>query len=281
MCPHVSRYCRRPFEVSAVNDDRNILVLRKDIHHLFDARRFTFVPKRFGPSPRPPEIVTHVLLPSGSPELVGLYHNRAPQPICGISVEFLFARFAWSLFTDEHIPFFGSDLDYAVRLLDKAKGEAETQSLAGPDVKNRAQLFASTPSQSRSVSPKKRSHSAYGDEAEDVTDNEYDDDDDDDDGGDEPPRGRPRKRRWQTFGADGAQVPSLSHSFASITLPSRAGSPGGGRLAASHAGSAYSRRDAWAPEVSKAHLQQTAGQLSLVGRLNFGLHRGNGTGRPR
>jgi hypothetical protein len=122
---------------------------------------------------------------------VGLYHNRAPQPICGISVEFLFARFAWSLFTDEHIPFFGSDLDYVVRLLDKAKGEAETQSLGGPDVNNRAQLFASVPSQSRSVSLKKRSYSAYGDEAEDVTDYEYDDDD----GGDEPPRGRPRKRR--------------------------------------------------------------------------------------
>jgi len=97
------------------------------VHHVFDARRFIFVPKQFDTSTsESTELVTHVLLPSGSPELAGLYHNRSPQPIRGVSVEYLFARFAWSLFTDEQIPFFGLDREYTVRFWNEAKGEAET-----------------------------------------------------------------------------------------------------------------------------------------------------------
>ncbi|KAK0701231.1 hypothetical protein B0H67DRAFT_524230 [Lasiosphaeris hirsuta] len=234
----MDRYCRRPLEISAINDDKNMLILRKDLHHLFDARRFTFVPKRFGTDvSQSAKLVTHVLLPSGSPELIGLYHNRSPQPIRGISVACLFARFAWSLFTDEHIPFFGSSLTYAVRLWDEAKGETETQSLRGLDVGSRAQIFESTRSQSRSVSPTKRSVSTHGCR-QDIGRDVYSPDDGDiiDDGGiiedghdcdswDEPPRGRPRKRSWDTSGRDG-QVPSLSRSYASMTQSSLASLPG-------------------------------------------------------
>lgn len=112
------------------------------------------MPKRFDISGSA-ELVTYVLLPSGSPELVGLYHNRSPQPIRGISTEFLFARFAWSLFTDEHVPFFQSSLEYAVRLWDNTKGEAETQTVRGVDVRAITRVFE--PTASRSGSPKKRS----------------------------------------------------------------------------------------------------------------------------
>jgi hypothetical protein len=228
------RYCRLPLEVSAINDDKNILILRKDLHHLFDARRFTFVPKRFGTytSGSAPELVTHVLLPSGSPELVGLYHNRSPQPIHGISIECLFARFAWSLFTDEHIPFFDSDLEYTVRLWDKAKGEAETQALRGLDVGSIAQVFESARSQSRSVSPKKRSLSTYGGAQHDGDDDYSSDDEDIIDnedscyGWDELPRGRPRKRSREIWELDDGQVPSLSGSFASATQSSLGTRPG-------------------------------------------------------
>ncbi|POR32602.1 Uncharacterized protein TPAR_07172 [Tolypocladium paradoxum] len=229
----MDRYCRRPLEVSAISDDKNILILRKDLHHLFDARRFTFVPKRFGACTSEfAELVTHVLLPSGSPELVGLYHNRSPQPIRGISVECLFARFAWSLFADEHIPFFQSDLEYAVRLWDKAKGEAETQTLRGLDIRSSAQVFEATRSQSRSVSPKKRSLSTQGGGRINGGDGYWSDDRDstryehDCDSWDEPPRGRLRKRSWETLGRDDRQVPSLSCSFASTTQSSFASWPG-------------------------------------------------------
>lgn len=180
------------------------------------------MPRRFGTcASESAELVTHVLLPSGSPEFVGLYHNRSPQLIRGISVECLFARFAWSLFTDEHIPFFQSDLEYTVRLWDKAKGEAETQTLRGLDVRSSAQVFESTRPQSRSVSPKKRSLPTQSGGV-DGGDGDWSDDGDstgdehDGDSWDEPPRGRSRKRHCEALGRDG-EVPSLSTSFASTT----------------------------------------------------------------
>ncbi|KAH6628869.1 hypothetical protein F5144DRAFT_494826 [Chaetomium tenue] len=228
----MDRYCRRPLEVAAINDDKNILALRKDLHHLFEARRFTFMPKRFGAcTSEPAELITHVLLPSGSPELVGLYHNRSPQPIRGISGECLFARFAWSLFTDEHIPFFLSDLQYVVCLWDKAKGEAEIRTMRGLDVRSSAQVFESTRSMSRSVSPKKRSPRTEGDALADSGDG-YSSDDGDNTSGkqglvvlDEPPRGRSPKRSWERLGRDEGQVPSLAFSFAFAAQSSLAGGP--------------------------------------------------------
>jgi hypothetical protein len=220
------RYCRQPLEVSAINDDKNILILRKDLHHLFDMRRFAFVPKQFGTS-EPVELVMHVLLPLGSPDIVGLYHNRCTQPIRGVSVECLFAHFAWALFTDEHMPFLGSDLKYAVRLWDKDEGKAETRTLGGLEVRSIAHVFEPIRSQSRSVSPKKRSHSTQGGHRDK---NSYDDNDDDGDSVDEildePSRGRPRKRSWEALGHDDEQVPSLSCSFASGTDSSLASSTG-------------------------------------------------------
>lgn len=162
-----------------------------------------------------------MLLPSGSPELIGLYHNRLTQPICGISVEFLLARFAWSIFTDEHMPFFHSDLECTVQLWNNIKGEAEIRNLKGLDVRSIARLFESTRSQSRSVSPKKRSRSTHGDKADGGGDNYWSDDEDNpsdhDRERDYPPRGRPRKRGW-----DDDEVPSLSSSFTSATQSSLA-----------------------------------------------------------
>ncbi|KAK3367396.1 hypothetical protein B0T24DRAFT_635758 [Lasiosphaeria ovina] len=266
----MDRYCRRPLEVSAINDDKNILVLRKDLHHLFDARRFTFVPKRFGAcASEHAQVVTHVLLPSGSPEFVGLYHNRSPQLICGISVECLFARFAWSIFTDEHIPFFQSDLEYTVRLWDKAKGEAEIQTLRGLDVRSSAQVFEATRSHSRSVSPKKRSLPAQGGGGVEDGDGDWPDDGDgtnvkhDHDGWDEPPRGRSRKRRWEAVGRDG-EVPGLS-PFASTTQSSLASGRGrqisqpqtpkeGNNTAASQASASDTSRSQKAPK--RIHVEE-------------------------
>ncbi|KAK3935961.1 hypothetical protein QBC46DRAFT_346059 [Diplogelasinospora grovesii] len=92
-----------------------------DDFHIFDARRFTFVPKRFGAcTSESAELVTHVLLPSGSPELVGLYHNRSPQPLRGISVECLFARFAYG----RAYPLFPVGSRICRTPVDKAKGSA-------------------------------------------------------------------------------------------------------------------------------------------------------------
>ncbi|KAK3682857.1 hypothetical protein B0T22DRAFT_472135 [Podospora appendiculata] len=229
----MDKHCQRPPEVSAISDDKKILILRNDLRHLFDARRFTFVPKQFGTfTSESAELVTHVLLPSGSPELVDLYHNRSPQPIRGISVECLFARFAWSLFTDDHIPFSRSVLEYALHLWDEAKGETETQALRELDVRSRAQVFGSSRSLSQSASPKKRSLSTQGGGQDNEGDGYWSGDGDitgddhDVDSWDNVPRGRPRKRSWETFGFGDGQVPSLSCSFASATQSSLASRPG-------------------------------------------------------
>lgn len=208
----MDKYCRMPLRVSCIDDDNNMLVLRKDLHHLFDNRRFTLVPKRFSTdSSRPVELVVHVLLPAGSPQLQGLYHNRTPQPIRGLSVECLFARFAWSLFADEHIRFFGSGLDYAVRLWDDSKGESRTQTMTGMDIRLVAKLFASTSrSHSRSISPKKRSLST---QARDDVYGDWSNGEPNYRDVDELPRGRRRKRSLDSLTVDAGQVPSLSSSF--------------------------------------------------------------------
>lgn len=92
------RYCSERTVSQPINDNRNLLCLRKDIQFLCDTRRLVFVPKLFGPvedGTTTPQVALHVLLPCGSDELVELYHNRSPQPLRDIAVEFPFARFAW------------------------------------------------------------------------------------------------------------------------------------------------------------------------------------------
>jgi len=81
-----------------------MILLRRDLHFLFDDRRFTFVAKRS--NDQDIQLVTHILLSvsRGGYELAELYHNRMLQALIGISVELLFARFAFSIFTDELYP---------------------------------------------------------------------------------------------------------------------------------------------------------------------------------
>lgn len=229
---HMSRYC--PPSSSAINDEKNILLLRKDIHHLFDTKRFVFVPKRPAAPNRttlpttvlpaeahantPPtpdldaqtKLAAYVLLPEMSPELVGLYHNRLPQPLCGLGVEFLFARFAWTIFSDTHMPFFGSDFKVDVRLFDKTTGAFETRHMRGVDTKAYTQLFDRP--QSKSASPRKRSLSTYSGSYQDEDDFWYETW--------EPPRGRTLKRSWDTCSSPSRDAPELGLSKCSVALAS-------------------------------------------------------------
>lgn len=69
------------------DDPRNVVLLRSDIHTLFDARRFILVSKNG-------VWVSHA--PSGSPDdkLATLYYNVELQPLKKVAVEFLLARFS-------------------------------------------------------------------------------------------------------------------------------------------------------------------------------------------
>jgi hypothetical protein len=72
-----------------LRDLGNAVLLRSDIHTAFDNRKFVFFPKDRE------SLVLHMLEPTR--DIGVLYHNtRLSMPFC--SLEFLFARFAWSIF---------------------------------------------------------------------------------------------------------------------------------------------------------------------------------------
>ena len=75
-----------------IDDSCNAILLRSDIHTIFDQKRLVLVPKISA-------FVVHILAPGSTSELVDLYHNVQLQPLAGVAVEYLFARFAWAVFT--------------------------------------------------------------------------------------------------------------------------------------------------------------------------------------
>lgn len=81
-----------------INDINNVFLLRHNLIFAFDQRKFAIVPKNTDIIGQDlPKWVVHVHLLVNSQELSILYHNVQLQPIT-VSSEFLFARFAWSLF---------------------------------------------------------------------------------------------------------------------------------------------------------------------------------------
>lgn len=99
---------RRLHPTKLVNDVRNGLALRSDLNQpAFDAGKFAIVPKvrcdlpSFAPSSatdfgQEDKLVAHFL--EFTHELGVLYHNRELHPIPQVAREFLYARFAWSIF---------------------------------------------------------------------------------------------------------------------------------------------------------------------------------------
>ncbi|KAH6617065.1 hypothetical protein F5144DRAFT_381999 [Chaetomium tenue] len=162
---NMARYCRSPTDPHPINDERNLITLRRDLHHLLDTRRFTLAAKPVPASPQPSspttpppgaQLALHVTLPSPSGQLEDLYHNRALQPVRGIAVEFLFARFAWTLFADETMPFLNGAVRHNVLLFDPAEGCLGEESLRAAEVHERAANVFEMCFSSRSVRPRKR-----------------------------------------------------------------------------------------------------------------------------
>jgi hypothetical protein len=160
------------------------------------------------------QLVTHVLLPQNSTEMVHLYQNRMPHPVTGISVELLFARFAWSIFTDNILTFFRGVHEYSVLLFDTQTGGQQTRELYAPQINKLPSLFGSSV-RSRSVSPRKRNNNEisgedYGDAVDQFASGQWMEEE-------EQPRGRRRKRDWSP---PVASTPSLSLSMLSADSPS-------------------------------------------------------------
>lgn len=175
----------------AVNDLQNLILLRRDLHHLLDTRRLFFNAKAASPFDTTSIacLAVQVTGTQSSADLVALYHNRALQPsMRGVAVEFLFARLAWTLFTDTHMPFFtGYEPAYTTLLLDSDdKIYRVHENMSGEDVRGRASVFPAF--KTRSMSPKKRSRGPE----EDDGDTEEDEEDEED----VPRRGRTMMRTY-------------------------------------------------------------------------------------
>ena len=94
---NLSRYNIKPSlpPSRVLSDTANAVLLRQDIHMLFDANMFVFLPKVGTDAARNSSIVTHLLVPSK--ELGILYHNAKIKPILNVHPAFLLARFAWAI----------------------------------------------------------------------------------------------------------------------------------------------------------------------------------------
>jgi hypothetical protein len=143
-----------------VDNPRNAILLRSDIHTSFDYKRFAFVPK-----PKLAECstgsvayVTHIFCSPEPHELTALYHNVAVQPLTGVAPEYLFARFAWTIFQfvstflqagiPRRLVLHNSSTD-SIDLNDTAKSSVKT--LTGEECR-----MLPLRGKSRSASPKKR-----------------------------------------------------------------------------------------------------------------------------
>jgi HNH endonuclease len=122
----------------------NMIKLRSDIHTIFDAKRFTIVPKK-------KLLMVHTFSEKAISEVFRLYHNVPIQQF-EAGVEFLFARFAYTVF--EHLrTCLESGEPKKLRL--RVGMGMEERDCVGRECAKFAKETASR-STSRSASPKKR-----------------------------------------------------------------------------------------------------------------------------
>jgi hypothetical protein len=197
-----------------IDDMSNLITLRRDIHFLFDSRRFTFVPKQ---NAKTCCLVLHVLSLDTdfiNSELVPTYHNRSPAPLTGISIQHLFARFAWSLFSEPIMPFFKGMVEYRVLLFDPETAETKEAKLRATDIRSNLTIF-DAPSRSRSVSPRKRQRDSS---AQDKYSEALEEDDAEEEEEDWQPRGRRRKRRCDHYIGDDTGLGEFRSSSAARSV---------------------------------------------------------------
>ena len=72
----------------------NLIRLRADVHHLWDQRDFSIVPRLS----RDEQLTWAACVMTQDPELLELYHNVEVQSLAGLPSEFLLTRFAWDIF---------------------------------------------------------------------------------------------------------------------------------------------------------------------------------------
>jgi hypothetical protein len=134
-----------------IGDVSNMILLRKDLHFIFDARRLVFVPKAAASSDAACW-VAHAMV--WSKDLLARYHNHQLHNISSIPQQYLLARFAWTLFPETE----GFLVSGVERLLLVASRSKEAF-IASPD-ECKGFLPHPNKNKSRSQSPTKRPREA-------------------------------------------------------------------------------------------------------------------------
>lgn len=155
----------------------NAILLRRDLHTMWDDDRFAIVPKEG-------RWVIHGLWRSPSDELETEYHNLELQPLHGVARHFLLCRFALAIFAKS--VFFHQSVPRRLLTLD-CEDNPQVQSMSSAEY--RALCFPAIRTNSRSTSPTKRTHSVRSSDEGDADEFEGS-------GSDNEERGRPRKRKW-------------------------------------------------------------------------------------
>lgn len=143
-----------------LNDPSNLILLRSDLHTAFDDRKFVIYPKDGNAD----SFVVHMLEPTS--DIGPLYHNSRTHPIHACRIQFLYARFAWSIFPA--ISGFLSNPAVSKAII-AVKNEGGRRRRVVEEALD-AETLRARAAQSRSRSPKKRqrapglSEAAEGDE---------------------------------------------------------------------------------------------------------------------
>ncbi|PQK17510.1 hypothetical protein BB8028_0008g00210 [Beauveria bassiana] len=142
-----------------INDSRNMIRLRADIHRCFDTRMFSIIPKPEFASDDPDTLspgrsIAYVLHVFGSniEEFSDMYHNTCVQYLNNTSRQYLFARLAWTILILLKPFVLAGTNRFVIRNNGQAAGMWVTEDLSGSKLSS---LYGG--GGSRSASPKKRS----------------------------------------------------------------------------------------------------------------------------
>ncbi|KAK5998964.1 hypothetical protein PT974_01348 [Cladobotryum mycophilum] len=206
----------------------NTILLRRDLHKLWDDNKFAIVPKQG-------KWVIHVLRNKPMGEIEKQYHNLELQPLAGVSQHFFLCRFALAIFSQS--PFLSQRVP---RKLVLVNSDTSMEPLVRTMTVDQYQSMFSTSARaggSKSQSPKKRAKSATEEQSnddyvtelseDDSTDNETEEEEEE-----EEVRGRPRKRKWEVSYDDvlssnylEEKRPRASAGFGRPQTPPRSTSP--------------------------------------------------------
>ncbi|THY67591.1 hypothetical protein D6C86_10295 [Aureobasidium pullulans] len=179
-------------EIEPIDVLRNALLLRSDIHIVFNQRRFAVTLKPLLPTSDGAAIhrlAVHLFSPGFSKQFAKLYHGVAP--------DYLFARFAWTVFAYS-VRFLQQDIKRALYII--PDGETSKQEVNGDQC---MQLNLSR--KCRSLSPSKRKRDDRGFALAREGDCDAEENGDEDEG---QYRGRARLRSTSFFATPKATAPA-------------------------------------------------------------------------